>query len=113
MGARVAAPRAAPTGGLRAVAGARLRRFRSFGVTTVEVKTGYGLDAPHEARLLDVAAGLDSAVPTLLAAHVVPAEFVDRPDEYVDVARSQIVPPGRGRGRVCDAWGGPDCGFTA
>ena len=109
----VRATREAGDGELRELALGRLGRFHRFGVTTVEVKTGYGLDPVHEARLLDVAAGLDGVVPTLLAAHVVPAELADRADEYVELVCREIVPAARGRAEFCDAWCEPEGAFTA
>lgn len=109
----VGATRAASDDELRSLARERLRRFHRLGVTTVEVKSGYGLDPPHEGRLLEVAAGLDGVVPTLLAAHVVPAEFAGRADDYVELVCREIVPAARGRAAFCDAWCEPDGAFTA
>ena len=109
----VGATREASDEELRGLARARLRRFNELGVTTVEVKSGYGLDPAHEARLLAVASGLDGVVPTLLAAHVVPAEFADRADDYVDLVCREMVPAARGRAAFCDAWCEPEGAFTA
>ena len=53
------------------------------GVTTAEVKSGYGLTVDHERRLLEVAATVEDAELTFLGAHVVPAEFAADPDGYV------------------------------
>ena len=82
-----------------------------FGVTTVEVKSGYGLDAPTEAKLLEVAAGLEGAVPTLLGAHIVPAG--EDGDRYIDLVSSEMVPMARGKAEFCDAWCEPKGAFSA
>ena len=69
----------------------------SEGVTTVEIKSGYGLDFESELKMLQVAKklGEDHGIlvkTTLLAAHAVPPEFKDRTDDYVDVICSEIIP---------------------
>ncbi|MFS0854605.1 imidazolonepropionase [Microbacterium sp. 179-I 3D4 NHS] len=80
----VAATRAASDDELRS----RLRRFlaemRAQGTTTVEIKSGYGLSVADEERLVRLAAEVTPEV-TFLGAHVVPAEYADRPDAYVDL----------------------------
>ena len=69
----------------------------SEGVTTVEIKSGYGLDFENELKMLKVAKklgnehGIDVKT-TLLAAHAVPPEYKDNPDAYVDVVCTQIIP---------------------
>src|SRR5262249_60210576 len=88
----VRATRAASDAELQALAQAGVARFRSFGVTTLEAKSGYGLELAHELRLLRIASHLDGVVPTLLAAHIVPAEFSHRSDPYVDLVCGSIVP---------------------
>jgi imidazolonepropionase len=66
----------------------RLRHFvdelTAQGTTTFEVKSGYGLSVDDEARLVRLAAEVTDEV-TFLGAHVVPAEYRDRPDDYVDL----------------------------
>lgn len=108
----VQATRSASVAELRELARARLQRFRSFGVTTVEAKSGYGLEPAQEMRLLEVAAALDGVVPTLLGAHVVPAEFAADPDGYVDLVCDEMVPAARGRAEFCDAWCEPEGAFS-
>lgn len=80
----VAATRAATDAELRL----RLRRFRdemlAQGTTTVEIKSGYGLSVEDEERLVRLAAEITPEV-TFLGAHVVPPEYADRADEYVDL----------------------------
>jgi len=76
---------------------ARLNRCLSFGVTTIEAKSGYGLSLEHELRILrtiDRAARLHPIrlVPTLLAAHAVPPEFQGRRTAYVRHVVDEILP---------------------
>lgn len=108
----VAATRSASDDELLTLAVERLVRFRGFGVTTVEAKSGYGLDPPHERRLLGLAAGLDGVVPSLLGAHVVPAEFAARADEYVDLVCREMVPAAVGVAEFCDVWCEPEGAFS-
>lgn len=86
----VAATRDATENELRA----RLRGFVSEllaqGTTTVEIKSGYGLTVDDEERLVRLAAEVTSEV-TFLGAHVVPAEYTERPDEYVDLVRGPML----------------------
>ena len=80
----VRATRAAGDDELRA----RLRGFvaelRRQGTTTVEIKSGYGLSVADEERLVRLAAEVTPEV-TFLGAHVVPAEYAEDPDAYVDL----------------------------
>ncbi|MGH6624646.1 MAG: imidazolonepropionase [Burkholderiaceae bacterium] len=85
----VAATRAATDDALFAGAAARARTMLSEGVTTVEIKSGYGLSAEHEARCLRVARRIDRELPlnvrtTCLSAHALPAEFDGRPDDFIE-----------------------------
>lgn len=85
----VAATRAADDDTLFGGAAARARTLMAGGVTTVEVKSGYGLSLEHEARCLRVARRLGRELPltvktTGLAAHALPPEFDGRADNYVD-----------------------------
>ncbi|MFG3552882.1 imidazolonepropionase [Micromonospora sp. NPDC047557] len=78
----VGATRAATDDELRAI----VRRLRGEalrqGTTTIEIKSGYGLTVADEARSLRIAAEFTEDT-TFLGAHVVPAEYADRPDDYV------------------------------
>lgn len=81
------------------------------GITTVEAKSGYGLTAEDEMRLLEVYREADRShsvdiVPTLLAAHVVPAEFREDPDKYVDLVVNEMIPAvaDRGLAAFCDVY---------
>lgn len=67
------------------------------GTTTIEAKSGYGLDRETELRMLRVIARLNSEgpariVPTLLAAHTVPPEFKDRRADYVRMICDELIP---------------------
>jgi imidazolonepropionase len=85
----VRATRAASEDDLLAQSRTRLRALLAEGVTTLEIKSGYGLSLEHEAKCLRVARALGSeqAVQvrtTFLGAHALPPEFAGRPDAYVD-----------------------------
>jgi len=83
----------------------RLAALAAEGVTTLEVKSGYGLTLTDEAKMLRVARRLGEAFPvrvrtTLLAAHTVPPEFAGRADEYVDTVARAWLPQLRAEGLV-------------
>ena len=87
----VAATRAASDEALFEAAARRARALMAEGVTTIEVKSGYGLTEDHEARCLAVARRLARELPvdvraTSLAAHALPPEFTGRPDDYIEAA---------------------------
>lgn len=75
----------------------RLDSMLSFGVTTVEGKSGYGLDAETELKQLQVMRKLNEkhavdVVPTFLGAHAVPAEYSGREHEYVEFIIEKVFP---------------------
>ena len=85
----VAATRAASDDALYAAARERALALMSEGVTTLEIKSGYGLSAEHEARCLRVARKLGRTLPlavrtTCLSAHALPPEYDGRADDYID-----------------------------
>ena len=89
----VKATRAASAEELRAQSLPRLQALAAEGVTTVEIKSGYGLALEHERKALQVARGLANSTSgclpvdvrtTFLGAHAVPPEFAGRPDDYLD-----------------------------
>ncbi|HRY23901.1 MAG: imidazolonepropionase [Geminicoccaceae bacterium] len=99
----VKATRAASVDELVAQALPRLDHLLAEGVTTIEIKSGYGLELESEIRMLEAARRLaderDVEVQTsLLAAHAVPPEFKGRADAYVDIVVSQIIPAVRKAG---------------
>jgi len=63
----------------------------SFGTTTVEIKSGYGLNESDEARSIEIASQFTSET-TLLAAHVIPQEFKADVDGYVNLIVNTIIP---------------------
>lgn len=93
----VRATRAASEDELFESAHKRLRSLLRDGVTTVEIKSGYGLDLPSERKLLRVIRRLGDALPvsvraTCLAAHALPPEYKDRADAYIDHICSEMLP---------------------
>ena len=93
----VKATRAASTEELFEVGKKRLDSMLSFGVTTVEGKSGYGLDYETEIKQLEVMADLDQAHPidivkTFLGAHAVPQEYKGRTDEFIDYQITEVLP---------------------
>ncbi len=75
----------------------RLAALMAEGVTTVEIKSGYGLDTESERKMLRVARrlGADGQVtvcPTFLGAHTLPPEYRNRPDDYVDLVVNEMLP---------------------
>ena len=93
----VAATRASGATDLIASARRRLRALMAGGCTTVEIKSGYGLDPASEIRLLNTARALGNSeavriVPTLLALHALPPEFAARRDDYVDQVIDELIP---------------------
>jgi imidazolonepropionase len=92
----VAATRAASDDALFATAARRARALMAEGVTTVEVKSGYGLSQRHEARCLAVARRLGRELPlavrtTSLGAHALPPEYAGRADAYIDAAAGWLA----------------------
>jgi imidazolonepropionase len=91
----VKATRSATVQQLQTQSTARLRRLLAEGVTTLEIKSGYGLALEHERKTLSVARALGQthAVDirtTFLGAHAVPAEFAGRTDAYVDAVLEML-----------------------
>ena len=75
----------------------RLAAMIAEGVTTVEVKSGYGLETASELKMLRVARRLGEimpvdVVPTFLGAHALPTEFTDRGDAYIDLVVGEMLP---------------------
>ena len=93
----VRATRAASEDELFASAHKRLRSLLRDGVTTVEIKSGYGLDLASERKLLRVIRRLGEALPvsvraTCLAAHALPPEYKDRADDYIEHICQEMLP---------------------
>jgi imidazolonepropionase len=86
----VAATRQASDEQLLANARRLVTEARRQGTTTIEIKSGYGLSVADEARSLRLAKQLSDET-TFLGAHVVPAEFAGRPDDYVDLVSGPML----------------------
>jgi len=75
----------------------RLDSMLSFGVTTVEGKSGYGLDCDTEIKQLDVMAHLNNIhyvdiAPTFLGAHAVPEGYKGKEDEFIEFMMNEVMP---------------------
>src|SRR6266850_5837254 len=101
----VTATRAATEAALLASATERLRPLLAEGLTTIEIKSGYGLERDAEIKQLKVARALGERHPvtvrtTFLAAHALPPEYDGRPDEYIDAVASKMLPAAHAAGLV-------------
>jgi len=88
-----------------------LSDFAASGTTTIEAKSGYGLDLKSELKILDIQRDLDRRQPldivsTFLGAHVVPQEFRRRPNAFVDLLIERWIPAVAARklARFCDVF---------
>jgi imidazolonepropionase len=93
----VAKTRAASSTELISSARRRLHALMAGGCTTVEIKSGYGLDTANEMRLLNAAKALGKSesvrvVGTLLALHALPPEFADRRADFVTMVVDEMIP---------------------
>ncbi len=89
----------------------RLDSMLSFGVTTVEGKSGYGLDYETELKQLEVMDDIDKVHPvdvvkTFLGAHAIPKEYKGREDEFIDLMINKVMPvvSQRGLAEFCDVF---------
>ncbi len=90
-------------------AGWLMDRMISMGVTTVEAKSGYGLDYATEAKMLAAIGRLAAkkkieVVPTFLGAHAIPEEYQGRTPEYVDLIIKEMLPKFRKAAKFCDVF---------
>jgi imidazolonepropionase len=111
INATVRQVRAASKDQLKALARRRLDRLLGFGVTTVEVKSGYGLSVGDEIKCLEVIAELNAEgplelVPTFLGAHAVPPEFGSDREGYLRLLCEEMLPEAarRGLAEFCDVF---------
>src|SRR5690606_5654586 len=93
----VQATRALSEDALFAASEKRLRALLKEGITSVEIKSGYGLDTANEMKMLRVAKELGhaysvSVYTTLLGAHSLPKEFSGRADEYIAYVCDEMLP---------------------
>lgn len=84
-------------------------RMSEMGVTTVEAKSGYGLDTETEIKMLDVISRLAEKpgqklriIATFLGAHAVPKEFAGRTDDYIDLMIKEMIPAAKGKATFFD-----------
>jgi imidazolonepropionase len=107
----VRAVRAATEDELLSTTAERARSALRLGTTTLEVKSGYGLDTEAELKMLRVIHRIGEEAPldvvaTFLGAHAVPAEYAGAPDRYVDLVVQEMIPAvsGQGIARFCDVF---------
>jgi imidazolonepropionase len=99
----VKATRSASLGELIEASRPRLKALMAGGVTTVEIKSGYGLDIETELKMLEAAKALGESETvrierTLLALHALPAEFKDRREDFLQLAIQSILPAAAAQG---------------
>jgi len=103
------ATRAASEAELVASALPRLDALLAEGVTTIEIKSGYGLTTGDELKMLRAARALGEArkvrvATTLLGAHALPPEYAGRPDDYVALVTDEMIPAAVGLADAVDAF---------
>ena len=99
----VAATRAASDEQLEANLVHLLDQAKRQGTTTFEIKSGYGLTLKDELRALEII-NRHTEESTLIAAHVVPAEYKEDPDAYVDLVIDEIIPAATGQAKWIDVF---------
>jgi len=71
-------------------------RAAKSGITTMEIKSGYGLSLEHEIKMLEVIGQLKGdpldVVPTFMGAHAIPREYKDNPEAYVELVINEMIP---------------------
>ncbi len=89
----------------------RLDSCLAFGATTVEIKSGYGLDFENEIKMLEVISELRDLhvveiVPTFLGAHTIPFDYKDRREEYLRIVLEEMLPEvaARSLAEYCDVF---------
>lgn len=106
----VSATRSASVSKLKEESRKRAESMVRFGVTTVEGKTGYGLDEETELKQLKVMKELDNEtpldiVPTFLGAHSIPEEYEGKRDDYIDLVTEEVTPKAaKGGAEFCDVF---------
>ena len=111
INATVAATRKASKAELKVEARKALDRMLALGTTTVEAKSGYGLELETELKMLEVIRDLNdegpmTVIPTFMGAHEIPPEFRQNPEAYVDLVISRMIPEVAARklARFCDVF---------
>lgn len=87
----------------------RLDALLAEGVTTIEIKSGYGLTVEDELKMLRAARALGQArrvrvATTLLGAHAVPPEYAGRAEEYIELVCKEMIPAAKGLADAVDAF---------
>lgn len=89
----------------------RLDRFLRLGTTTIEAKSGYGLDTESELKSLSVLEKVNQEhtvdiIPTFMGAHAFPSEYASNPDKYVDLLCEEMIPAvaKQGFAKYCDVF---------
>ncbi|MFI5340774.1 MAG: imidazolonepropionase [Candidatus Methylomirabilales bacterium] len=111
INATVAATREASMQELKVAARKSVDRMLALGTTTVEAKSGYGLELETELKMLEVIRELAeegpmTLVPTFMGAHEIPPEFRQNPEAYVDLVITRMIPEVAARklARFCDVF---------
>ena len=111
INATVAATRKASPKELKAAARKSLARMLALGTTTVEAKSGYGLELTTELKMLEVIRELNeegpmTVIPTFMGAHEIPSEYRHDPEAYVDLVITRMIPEiaNRKLARFCDVF---------
>ena len=97
------ATRTTPTEQLNRLVEQRLSEAHNAGTTTIEIKSGYGLNVEDEARALQIA-GAHTTETTFLGAHLVPAEFEGRADDYFDLVCGEMLTAAAPHAKWIDAF---------
>ena len=107
----VRAVRAASEEEVFSITAERARSALRFGTTTLEIKSGYGLETEAELKMLRVIQRIGEETPvdvvaTFLGAHAVPEEYAGAPDRYVDLVAHEMIPAvsRQGIARFCDVF---------
>jgi len=111
INATVAATRKVSKAELKVEARKSLDRMLALGTTTVEAKSGYGLELETEWKMLEVVRDLNeegpmTVIPTFMGAHEIPPEFRQNPEAYVDLVITRMLPEVAARklARFCDVF---------
>ncbi|MFT7475137.1 MAG: imidazolonepropionase [Verrucomicrobiales bacterium] len=97
------ATRAASTAELDHLVRLRLAEAHRAGTTTIEIKSGYGLNVPDEARALQIAEAHTSET-TFLGAHLLPSEYANRADDYIDLVCGDMLTAAAPHAKWIDAF---------
>lgn len=97
------ATRATPTDELHRLVRLRLAEAHRAGTTTIEIKSGYGLNVADESRSLEVAEHYTTET-TFLGAHLLPSEYEGRADDYIDLVCNEMLTASAPHAKWIDAF---------